>query len=512
MAAGRDKDAPSAGARGAGATARRADYASTRERRTGAWVASVEEGSPAWEAGLERGMRIDSVDGSPLRDIIDWRWEASDAVAELAVFDPATGEEYACTLEREPGEDWGVEFEDVLFDGIRTCVNACQFCFMRMLPEDARASLMLRDDDYRLSFTQGNFVTLTNMTDEDVERVVAYRLEPMNVSIHAVSPEVRRSLIGPRADRGIEVLERLCEAGIEVHGQIVLCAGINDGDELVRTLDWVEARPQITSLAIVPMGYTKYSKAFSRSFSEDVEASRAVVRLLEPYQARARAKLGITRFQLSDEFYIDAGLPVPPAETYDGYPQFYDGIGMLRSFLDDAAALVRDEPSELARVARVLEGRRARALLVVGEAALGVVRDLCDLWAGTLENAYGAAGEKGVGPGAALEQDGAPRALPVEPLAIRNDYYGGDVNVTGLIVSRDLLAQLPASLDRTLVVLPEAMFNFDRLTLDGDSEARISAEVARRGGVACVSETSPRALLAAVAAFADGDLPCAQTL
>ena len=489
-----------------GASPRRADYASTRERRVGAWVAAVEEGSPAWEAGLEPGMRIDSVGGAPLRDIIDWRWEASDAVAELAVFDPATGEEYACTLEREPGEDWGVEFEDVLFDGIRTCVNACQFCFMRMLPEDARASLTLRDDDYRLSFTQGNFVTLTNMTDEDVERVIAYRLEPMNVSIHAVTPEVRRSLIGPRAMRGIEVLERLCEAGIEVHGQIVLCAGINDGAELVRTLDWVEARRQITSLAIVPMGYTKYSKVFSRSFSEDVEASRAVVRLLEPYQARARAELGITRFQLSDEFYVDARLPVPAAETYDGYPQFYDGIGMLRSFLDEAAALAADGAAELARVARDLGSGGGRALLVVGEAALGATRDLCALWARALAAEPCGDGAQGA------EKDGGPRALPVEPIAIRNDYYGGDVNVTGLIVSRDLLSQLPASLDGTLVVLPEAMFNFDRLTLDGDSEGHIAEEVARRGGVACVSETSPRALVAAVAAHAGGLGPCAQTL
>ena len=508
MAREGEKDVrPAPGAQGdVGASPRRADYASTRERREGAWVAAVEEGSPAWEAGLEPGMRIDSVDGAPLRDIIDWRWEASDAVAELAVFDPVTGEEYACTLEREPGEDWGVEFEDVLFDGIRTCVNACQFCFMRMLPEDARASLTLRDDDYRLSFTQGNFVTLTNMTDEDVERVIAYRLEPMNVSIHAVTPEVRRSLIGPRAMRGIEVLERLCEAGIEVHGQIVLCAGINDGAELVRTLDWVEARREITSLAIVPMGYTKYSKVFSRSFSEDVEASRAVVRLLEPYQARARAELGITRFQLSDEFYVDARLPVPAAETYDGYPQFYDGIGMLRSFLDEAAALAADDAAGLARVARDLGSGGGRAVLVVGEAALGATRDLCALWARALAAEPCGDGAQGA------EKDGGPRALPVEPLAIRNDYYGGDVNVTGLIVSRDLLAQLPASLDGTLVVLPEAMFNFDRLTLDGDSEGHIAEEVARRGGVACVSETSPRALVAAVAAHAGGLGPCAQTL
>ena len=205
-----------------------------------------------------------------------------------------------------PARTGGIDFTDVLFDGIRTCVNACQFCFMAMLPPEARASLTLRDDDYRLSFLQGNFVTLTNVTDEEAERIVRCGLSPMNVSIHAITPEVRRSLIGRRAERGIEVLERLLAGGIEVHAQIVLCPGINDGAELAATLDWVEARPGITSLAVVPLGYTKHSRRFKRSYSDDVEASRAVVRLIEPYQERARETLGITRFQLSDEFYVDA--------------------------------------------------------------------------------------------------------------------------------------------------------------------------------------------------------------
>ncbi len=292
----------------------RADYASTRERSLGAWVQSVEEESPAWEAGIESGMRIESVNGHKLRDLIDWRWEADGASCDLEVFDPRDGGTYACELWREPGEDWGIDFTDVLFDGIRTCVNACLFCFMSMLPEDARPSLSLRDDDYRLSFLQGNFVTLTNVTDEDVERIIACRLEPMNVSIHAISPDVRRTLIGPHAQRGIDVLERLLAAGIEIHAQIVLCPGVNDGPELARTLDWVEERPAITSLAVVPLGYTRFSRRFSKSFSDDPAAAKAVVELIEPYQERARRELGTTRFQLSDEFYVAAGVTVPPAE------------------------------------------------------------------------------------------------------------------------------------------------------------------------------------------------------
>ncbi|MBQ6411754.1 MAG: DUF512 domain-containing protein, partial [Atopobiaceae bacterium] len=305
------------------AATKRADYASTRDRAIGAFVESVEEGSPAWEVGIEPGMRIDSVNGVPLTDLIAWRWEADGPVAVLEVVEePGEGEGDPVEVElvREPGQDWGIEFTDVLFDGIRTCVNACKFCFMAMLPEDARASLMIRDDDYRLSFLQGNFVTLTNMTDEDVDRVIECRLEPMNVSLHAISPDVRRNLIGRHAARGIEVLERLLEAGIEVHGQIVLCPGLNDGEELVRTLDWVEAHPGITSLALVPVGYTQYSKNLTRSFWDDPEGAREVVGLVGPYQERSRARDGMTRFQLSDEFYVAANMDVPPADSYDGYP------------------------------------------------------------------------------------------------------------------------------------------------------------------------------------------------
>lgn len=451
----------------------RADYASTRPRARGAWVAGVEEGSPAWEAGVEPGMRIVRVNGVEPRDLIDWRWEADGAACELEVLDPRDNTTATCQLWREPGQDWGIDFTDVLFDGVRTCVNACQFCFMAMLPPEARPTLTLRDDDYRLSFLQGNFVTLTNVTDEEAERIVTCGLSPMNVSIHAITPEVRRSLIGPRAARGVEVLERLLAGGIEVHAQIVLCPGVNDGDELVATLDWVEAHPGITSLAVVPLGYTKHSRRFKSSYSDDVEASRAVVSLVEPYQKRARSALGITRFQLSDEFYVDARLPVPPAETYDGYPQFYDGIGMLRSFLDETSLVSRTRAAELRSVDDELAARGLSASLVCGEAALETIDTFCRT----------------------LSPTGRARAR-----AIRNDYFGGDVNVTGLIVAADLLAQLPDDLAGEVVVLPEVMFNFDRLTLDGDTQGHLVDELRGRGAVVCSSVPNPGDYLDALAA------------
>ena len=446
----------------------RSDYASTRIQRKGAWISQVEPGSPADRAGVYPGLCIEAVNGTPLDDIITWRWEGSGASVDLDLVD-TDGVAYEVELVREPGQSWGIEFEDVLFDGIRTCRNACLFCFMGMLPPEVRSSLLLRDDDYRLSFLQGNFVTLTNLSDEDINRIISWRLEPMNVSLHAITPEVRRHLIGRNEARGREALEAFYQAGIEVHAQIVLCPHINDGEELLRTLTWIEEHPTITSLAIVPMGYTKYSKAFSSSYSDDPEASRSVIEIVRPFQERARARCDKTIFQLSDEFYLDAHVEVPPAATYDGYPQFYDGIGMLRSFLDETDEVLSSSRDEIEQLQTRLQQSDEQIILICGEAAFDVIARLCNAW---------------------------QIADKVKPLAIRNDYYGGDVNVTGLVVAADLLAQLPEQLNNARIVLPETMLNFDQMTLDDWSLKDLSQAISERGGVVSVSETSPAKLLA----------------
>lgn len=447
----------------------RADYAPIKTKELGAWISKVDAGSPAERAGLVAGLCITTVNGRKLDDIITWRWEASDEECELELVD-REGIEYECTLEREPGEAWGIEFSDVLFDGIRTCHNACVFCFMSMLPPNVRETLHLRDDDYRLSFLQGNFVTLTNMRDEDIDRVINWRLEPMNVSLQAVSHDARRRLLGKNEARGLEALERFAAANIEVHAQIVLCPGYNDGEELKASLDYIEAHPNITSLAVVPLGYTKYSRTFKESYSDHPDQAREVIKILEPYQARSRARLGRTLFQLSDEFYLAAQVEVPPAEAYDGYPQFYDGIGMLRSFLDDACELAADKAA-MSQLAQVLiapaEKNHKRVLLVCGFAAQGVLEHLVDFW-------------------------GMGELSEVKP--IKNNYYGGNVNVTGLVVGCDLMEQLPDDLTDTFVVLPEVMFNFAKVTLDDWSYDKICEAITERGGTAGMCETSPQAL------------------
>lgn len=211
-----------------------ADYGRSRdpEPGEGALVKNVRPESPAWDVGIEPGMRVLTVNGEALTDMIVWLWEADDDTVDLEVFDPRDGTVTSVELDRFPGEDWGLEFDGPIFDGMRTCVNACVFCFMTMLPKGGRSTLYIRDDDYRLSFLQGNFVTLTNLTDEDVQNVIARNMSPMNVSVHAVSPDVRRRMMGRNAQRGMDVLEAIMAAGIEIHAQIVLCPGMNDGEEL----------------------------------------------------------------------------------------------------------------------------------------------------------------------------------------------------------------------------------------------------------------------------------------
>ena len=473
MGARSDRTASAAGLTVPEYAAHVADYAPSRARGgDGALVTAVEPASPADDAGIEPGMRVLTVAGKPLTDMIVWEWEADGEAVDVEVLDPADGSVTPVTLERFLGESWGLEFDGAVFDGMRTCVNACIFCFMAMLPKEHRETLSIRDDDYRLSFLQGNFVTLTNMTDAEVEDVIEKMLSPINVSLHAVSPDMRRRLIGRHAQRGIDVLERLLAGGIEIHAQIVLCPGLNDGEEFMRTLRFCEERPGITSLAVVPLGFTKHQDRFTSSYSSDPAAARAVIEAIRPFQDRARARFGRTVFQLGDEFYLAAGVEPPGAAYYDGYPQFYDGIGMIRSFLDDADAMLARDGARLARVRDGLAARGLRLLVVSGEAARATVARIVE----------------------------SP-LLGGSVVAIKNRYFGGNVDVTGLICACDLLEQLLEHLDGELTVLPSLMFNADGLTLDGSSRDAVTAELERRGATVLVAATTPFEFLDTLEAF-----------
>lgn len=406
----------------------------------GGLIASVAIGSPAWDVGFEPGCCIVSADGFILRDVIDWRWIADGESVTVGYVDLA-GDAGEVELWRDPGQDWGIEFDNLVFDGVRQCRNACTFCFMRMLPEGMRPSLYVRDDDYRLSFLVGTFVTLTNVTAADERRIIEQRISPLRVSLQVANPHVRRAMIGKHAAHGLEVLERLLAAGIEFHAQVVLVPDCNDGDVLRDTLAWAYARPGILSVGVVPLGYTRFQNTFEKSFN-DREASRAVLSSLAVFQARAQAERGCAWAYAADEFYRNAYGPsllreLPPASFYGDFSMFEDGVGIIRSTVDDWREA--HGAGSIARCAEALRATGTVVYMVVGLAQ----RDFLDPLV-----AESCIGDVFV------------------PLYVDNSFFGGNVDVTGLLVGKDISAAARRVSDRAIVAVPRVVLNDEGVTLD----------------------------------------------
>ena len=383
-------------------------------------IAFVAPESPADDAGFEPGCFITTVDGEPVRDLIDWRWLSAEDEITVGYID-LDGEAGEVDLFRDEGEDWGFEFDGVVFDGVKQCRNACIFCFMRQLPDDMRASLTLRDDDFRLSFLAGTFVTFTNLSAEDEARIIEQHISPLRVSLHASNPEVRRRIIGKHAAHGIEVLDRLLAAGIEFHAQIVLMPDENDGEVLRETLGWAYARPGILDVCIVPLGFTKHQTCFTKSF-DDPDAAYRAMEVIKPVQERALAERGTLWAFAADEFYCnaygDALLEhLPPASCYGEFGMFEDGVGIVRSFADDWQRACEDGKDEVA--ARALSDVDVRALYIAGMATRGFMARLMGACAA----------------GAWLS-----------PLFVKNDFFGGNVDVTGLLCGCDIIAAIRETL------------------------------------------------------------------
>ncbi len=426
----------------------RADYApSEQSQASGGLIVAVEADSPAERAGLIAGERVVSVADVPVSDILDWLWLTDADRIDIFVAND-DGEGRTVILDRDSDEPWGIEFADAIFDNIRTCRNACAFCFMTQLPSGMRKALYLRDDDFRLSFLQGNFITLTNLTDADVERIAEQQLSPLYVSLHAVDPDVRAKLVCAREDRALERVDQLLQAGIDLHIQIVLVPGANDAEELDRTLTWLAEREGIESVGVVPLGYTKYQSEYSASYGDEIEAAK-VIQQVQRWQFESRARDGVTWVHLADEFYLNARAPFPTTEWYDGFPQYENGIGLVRSFVDEALGL-RDE---LTAAVKALPAEEEQVTLVTGMMGATTM-------AGAL-NACEAAGR-------------------VRLLVVPNRFFGGNVSVTGLITGRDLIDAITADRARvpiaTAYLVPDVILNADGVTLDDLSLADIRAE------------------------------------
>jgi putative radical SAM enzyme (TIGR03279 family) len=432
-------------------------------------VIAVAPGSAGARAGIEPGDEVLAIDGQAPRDIIEWRFMADEADPVLDV--ARGGLELTIEVTKRAGEPLGVEVQSALFDQVRTCDNHCEFCFIYQLPPGLRKSLYLKDDDYRLSFLYGNFTTLTRFTEADLERVVTERLSPLNVSIHATDPEVRAEMLrNRRGATSLRWLRALLDHGIEVHGQVVVCPGINDGAVLDDTLAGVLDRfPELASVCVVPLGVSKYNQE-GRMRPHTVAEAAAVVDCVEDWQDVFLGVLGRRLVFVGDEYHLLAERPFPAAEAYEGFHMHEDGVGMARtlelelfglkpdatgrqdgffSWADagtDGAVPTAETDYEPYRGTRALPGQ----LLQVRPSRRAPV--------GILTGTYGA---RVLAP--LLERLGRDdvRVVPVE-----NRFFGGTTAVTGLLVGEDLARTLAGEPAGHRYLLPDVCLSNGRF-LDG---------------------------------------------
>ncbi len=411
-------------------------------RRRGVEITTVAPASLGAELDLEAGDRIMKVNGRAVRDYLDFRFQTGGETELVVDVRKTNGEEWELNIERAEDEDFGLGFEQIV---PRQCANECIFCFCKGNPSDARPSLFVRDEDVRLSFLYGNYTTLTSITEDEMQRVIAQRLSPQYVSVHATDLEVRAHLLGVEKERAdiISKMARLMEAGIEIHAQVVLCPQINDGDVLRRTIEDLAAlHPRVKSLAIVPLGLTRYNTD-ARLTPVTPEFCRDTISEVRSIQRELRLRLGTTFAFLGDEIYLRAGRPVPGRTHYGDYPQIEDGIGMVRSFANEFDALMRRLTRRNGAVAR--PSGRAPSMygtIMTGTLFAPVLKRMID----QLNNRFGA----------------RLRVVPVD-----NSYFGGDVSVAGLLTGGDLLAARH-EVRGDFIIIPRSMLKSDEeVMLDG---------------------------------------------
>ncbi len=424
-------------------------------------ITAVDSGSPAARAGVRPGETLAAVDRHPTRDVLDYQFYTYDARITLTLRD-AAGHERQVRVRKHEGEPLGLTFETYLADRPRHCANKCVFCFIDQMPPGMRESLYFKDDDMRLSFLQGNYITMTNLSDDDLERMARMRISPVNVSVQATNPELRVRLLGnPRAARLMEQMKRLADAHITMNCQIVLCPGLNDGAELEHTLeDLFALYPAVDSVSVVPVGLTKYRQGLYPLIPVDEEKARETLEIVERFGERAYARFGTHIAYCSDEFYLKAGRPLPEAEYYDGFPQIENGVGMMASFEEDLRLLLEEaEPFSAF----------GRFSLATGEAAAGFMRRMLELVDGVCHCGTGTV------------------------YAIRNDFFGHGVNVAGLVTGQDLTAQLAGRELGDRLLIPNCMLRAGEDVFLDDIHVR---DVERELGVPVTAiPTTPEGLL-----------------
>lgn len=398
-------------------------------KEKGHLIARIEPGSIAEEMEIEAGDRLLEINGQAVEDVFDYQYLTQDEYVEVLVAKPS-GEEWLLEIDKDYEEDLGIIFENGLMDDYRSCSNKCIFCFIDQMPPGMRPTLYFKDDDSRLSFLQGNYVTLTNMSDVDVERIIKYHMSPINISFQTTNPELRCRMLHNRfAGEALKKVDRFYEAGIEMNGQIVLCKGFNDGEELERSIrDLTRYLPHLKSVSVVPVGLSKYRDGLEPLEPFEREDAKAVIGQIRRWQEKLYPEYGLHFVHASDEWYVLAGEELPPEETYDGYLQLENGVGMLRLMMEEFEDAMERLSQPGALEGRILSGTYSS---VTGQISYPYIRRMADR---------------------IMERFPDIRIL-VYP--IHNDFFGERITVTGLLTGQDILRQLRGKELGEILCLPE---------------------------------------------------------
>ncbi len=420
-------------------------------------IERIVPGSIAEEMEIEPGDLLVSINDRPIGDILDYHFLTQNGKTDVLIEKP-DGEQWLLEIEKDEDEDLGLIFAPGLMDRYRSCSNRCIFCFIDQLPTGMRETLYFKDDDTRLSFIQGNYVTLTNVSDDDLRRVIEYRLSPINISVHATDPLLRCRMLGNRrAGDILAKIEKLAAAGIEMNGQIVLCRGINDGPALQKTIeDLTRFAPQMRSVAVVPVGLTKYREGLPLIEPLNEVCAKDALSIIERAQERMLGIYGTRFVYASDELILLAGQGIPAEEEYEGYPQLENGVGMLRLLKEEVKFRLEEMP----------QTQKARTVTVAtGTLAAPFIRELA------------AMAERRIA------------GLQINVVGIRNDFFGESITVSGLVTGQDIAKQLKGRALGDRVVIPvnmlragEDVFLDDMTTEDLERELGTEVFVAENDG------------------------------
>lgn len=385
-------------------------------------IANVEPGSIAEELELEAGDILLEINGNNIEDVFDYHYFMNEEYVELLVR-KADGEEWELEIEKEFEEDLGLSFENGMMDDYRHCTNKCIFCFIDQMPPGMRETLYFKDDDTRLSFLQGNYVTLTNLKEKDVEKIIKYKLSPINISFQTTNPQLRCKMLHNRfAGESLKIVDKLIEAGITINGQIVLCKNWNDGEELERSLrDLYQYLPNLQSVSVVPVGLSKFREGLEPLEPFKKEDAKQVIALIEKWQKKAYGEYGLHFIHASDEWYLLAEEELPEESSYDGYLQLENGVGMLRLLESEFHdALAKKNGDQISRKISIATGKLAAPVL------RKFMEELKEIYPNTEVNVYD----------------------------ITNEFFGEKITVAGLITGQDLKKQLKGKDLGTKLLLP----------------------------------------------------------